>query len=217
MWNAIASVTSGLTLLAFLAAVGAFVFRSRLLQQVRMIQSAKEADRVQLVQNALEVFHVDASKLTRQDQYRIAMEQIRLRAQRFKISAIVVTIFAFIGGGAAILSIAGDPRAAPGKDGRAIVWEQNLAHLRSGGFGWSSGSGGDATNREKMISRVSGLDTSTDPAFKKMVDHMLVTIRSAPATSDPSYNMVYTNDAQVEFNELESYVQRRVIEFGGRV
>ena len=96
MWNAITLVTSGLTLVAFLVAVGAFVYSNSMRRKERLISTAEESDRAALVQDALEFFHVDSERLTKQQAYDLAMEQIRARAKRFQTSAFVIVVMSII-------------------------------------------------------------------------------------------------------------------------
>ena len=96
MWNAIAYVSSGVTVVAFVVAVSAWVFRASLVQRERLIKAAPEVDRGALVETALEVFRVDTSGLTRDQKYRLAMEQIAARERRFKTVAGVVSLVAVL-------------------------------------------------------------------------------------------------------------------------
>lgn len=96
MWNAISYVTSGLALVAFLAAVTAWSYRSKTQERERLIRSAKESDRGELVRNALEFFNIDAAGLTKEQQFKLALEQIQARGRRFMISATVVCFLAVV-------------------------------------------------------------------------------------------------------------------------
>jgi hypothetical protein len=96
MWNAISYVTSGLALVAFMAAVTAWSYRSKTQERERLIRSAKEGDRGELVRNALEFFNIDAVGLTKEQQFRLALEQIQARGRRFMISAGVVCFLAVV-------------------------------------------------------------------------------------------------------------------------
>ena len=105
MWQAIQYVGSGLTLAAFVVAVVAWVVKSKSEERERLIGSARESERADLVRDALEFFRVDTTGLTRAQQYQLALEQIRARAQRFRIVAIVVCTIAFLGVVVAIYAI----------------------------------------------------------------------------------------------------------------
>lgn len=97
MWNAIGWVTSAFTLVAFMVAVAAWVYRQKILQKENLIRSAAEGERADLVASALEFFNVDAGNLTKQQQFSIAIEQIRGRAERFRWTCVVVTLVAIAG------------------------------------------------------------------------------------------------------------------------
>jgi len=94
MWQAITLVSSGLTLTAFLAAVVAWVYKSKADERERLIRTAKLDQRADLVRNALEFFDVDTAGLTKEQQYNIAIEQIHARAHRFKLVAALVCFLA---------------------------------------------------------------------------------------------------------------------------
>ena len=105
MWTAISYVSSGVILVAFLAAVGAWLYRSKMVQLESLIGSAAEADRAQLVANALEVFHVDSSGLTKAQQYQLALEQIRARQERYRLIAVVIIIVSILAAAVAVFAI----------------------------------------------------------------------------------------------------------------
>lgn len=90
MWEAISYVGTGLTLVAFLAAIVATVFKNRSLKQERLIKTVPENERAQLVRDALEFFHVDTAQLTKQQQYQVAIEQIKNRSNRHKVNSLLI-------------------------------------------------------------------------------------------------------------------------------
>jgi len=59
MWNAIGYVTTGLTLLAFAIAVGAWLYRSRLVEREKSLRALPEADRAKALQADISFFLVD--------------------------------------------------------------------------------------------------------------------------------------------------------------
>jgi len=105
MWDAIAYVTSGVTLAAFLAAVAAWVYRSKLRQRERLIRTAPDNVRANLVVAALEFFNVNTEKLTREQQFNLALQQIQSREVRFRTTAIVVTVIAVLTASVALFAI----------------------------------------------------------------------------------------------------------------
>jgi hypothetical protein len=102
MWNAIPYVGTGIALIAFIAAVVAWTYKAQLDKDERLIRAAPESDRGQLVKNALEFFNVETARLSEEQQYKIALEQIQARGQRFKISAAVICFLAIIIAGVTI-------------------------------------------------------------------------------------------------------------------
>lgn len=113
MWQAIAYISSGLTLVAFLAAVVAWILKGKTEERERLIRTAKADQRADLVRNALEFFHVDTPGLTREQQYNVAIEQIRARAQRFRITAVVICCLAAFGAVLAAYAISINAKPSP--------------------------------------------------------------------------------------------------------
>jgi hypothetical protein len=112
VWQAIAYVSSGVSLAAFLAAAIAWVLKAKSEERERLIRTASESDRAPLVRDALEFFHVDAAGLTKQQQFQVALEQIRARGQRFRLIAAVICFLALLAAGLATLAIARPSRQA---------------------------------------------------------------------------------------------------------
>lgn len=102
MWAAIKYVGSVFTLLAFLFALVAWLYKARLLRRERLIKSVPDAERAELVERTLVLFKVDTSRLNPDQQYRLALKQVREQAKKFRITAIVIVIIAVI---AAVLTI----------------------------------------------------------------------------------------------------------------
>ena len=75
-WEAIQYVTSGLTLVAFVAAVVAWIGKSAIRRQENLIKSAKLEDRGRLVEMALEGFQVSTSDLTGDQKFQLLMKYL---------------------------------------------------------------------------------------------------------------------------------------------
>jgi hypothetical protein len=96
MWHAVGLVTTGFTLVAFLAAVAAWVIRQKILEKERLLRTAPEEKRAELVAAALEFFNVDTRRLTKQQQFELALQQIQARGQRFLLTTILIALVALI-------------------------------------------------------------------------------------------------------------------------
>jgi hypothetical protein len=108
VWEAIGYVSSGVSLVAFVVAVAAWLYKSQSESKERLIQQAAEADRAELVKHTLEFFHVETKGLTKQQQAEVALEQIRARTERFRIVAIVVCFLSVVAGGVSVYAISHD-------------------------------------------------------------------------------------------------------------
>jgi hypothetical protein len=105
LWNVIPYVTTGVTLAAFLAAVAAWVYRLKIVNKERLIRSASEEDRAELVVSALEFFNVDTGNLTKKQQFDLALTQIHARAHRFLLTSILIAIVFFVAAAITALAI----------------------------------------------------------------------------------------------------------------
>lgn len=89
-WEAIKYVSSGVTLLAFIAAIVLQIYRRTLLSRERLIELAPAAERARLVKSTLqEFFDVDTARMSEDHAYQLAMEQIRARSRRYLVNAFV--------------------------------------------------------------------------------------------------------------------------------
>lgn len=99
-WNSIAYVSSAITLVAFLAAIAAWVYRNSLLRTQNLIDKAPKDKKAQLIAQTLESFNPNheelLKKLTKDQLHVLAMRQLQDNATKFKIRAIVVTIIAVL-------------------------------------------------------------------------------------------------------------------------
>ena len=109
-WEAIAYVGSGLTLAAFIVAVAAWVYRTKILERERTLRLAPDNERAQLIERTLEFFDVDTGGLTREQKYNLAVHQIRERAGRFRITAVVVVTIACLAAGVSAFAILRVPK-----------------------------------------------------------------------------------------------------------
>ncbi len=178
MWTAISYVSSGVTLVAFLAAVAAWLYRRKMVQMERMIGSAAEADRAQLVANALEVFHVDASGLTKAQQYQLALEQVRGRQERYRLFVYLIIVVAILAAGVAVFAIVGESGS---QDGR--------------------GSSSDMQDIQELIRR---LDELQDDGNKEDAEHLKQTLR--PFAKLEKLFAVYSLIAWVSPQQKRPYV-----------
>ncbi|HKS27318.1 MAG TPA: hypothetical protein VJS44_05835 [Pyrinomonadaceae bacterium] len=95
MWRAITYVSSGFALVAFIVAVAASVYKIMILKDERLIKQAPEGKRAALIERALVGIKTDP-KLSRKQNYALAIEQLRQRADKVRLTAIVVVIIAVL-------------------------------------------------------------------------------------------------------------------------
>jgi hypothetical protein len=92
-WEAVKYVTGGASLVALIVIAIVTVLKHLIDNKARLIKESQGPEQVALVANALEFVAVNADNLTKEQQYTLALEQIRQRAERFKQ---VICLVAFI-------------------------------------------------------------------------------------------------------------------------
>lgn len=96
-FEAIGSVGTPLALAAFVVAVAAWVYRGRLAERRRLIESAPEDKRADLLIATIRDFStVPVENLTKEQRYQLAVQLIQERASRFRIAAVVSVIVAVL-------------------------------------------------------------------------------------------------------------------------
>jgi hypothetical protein len=105
MWRGITYVSSAITLIAFIAAVAAWMYRQNALEKVRLIRSAPADRRPDLVNRALEFFDIDTSGLTRDQQYDLAVRQIDARAARSRNAVMTILAICLIAMGTTAFAV----------------------------------------------------------------------------------------------------------------
>ena len=102
MWEAIRYVSSGITLIAFIVAAVLWAHRYNLLGTERRIKLAPESERAALIDRTLESFRIDPQSLAQKDRYALAVKQLDLRAEQFRLIVFGVVTLSVI---AALLAI----------------------------------------------------------------------------------------------------------------
>ena len=95
LWKAISYVSSPLTLVAFLAAVVAWIYITQLGRITRLITNAKESDRRVLIEGIFDVMRVDPHKLPAAKRYELAQQLIHGRSLKLKLAFVAFLIVAF--------------------------------------------------------------------------------------------------------------------------
>jgi hypothetical protein len=96
MWDVVGKISTGFALLAFIAAVVAGLYRASIKGQIGTLKALPPADRVQVVTQTLNTFGIKAENLTREQSYNLALQELSIKDQRFKVLALVVVVLALI-------------------------------------------------------------------------------------------------------------------------
>lgn len=105
MWNTIQYVTSGLTLVAFIAAAGISLFSRAKRSRADVIETARPKDRGALVEQALKDEHVNVEAVPPDERAGVILEILRTRARRYRINAIVICFVATLTSAIAVYSV----------------------------------------------------------------------------------------------------------------
>lgn len=96
-FEAIGSVGTPLALAAFVVAAAAWVYRGKLAERRRLIESAPEDRRADLLAATIRDFStVPVENLTKEQRYQLAVQLIQERASRFRLMALVSVIVAVL-------------------------------------------------------------------------------------------------------------------------
>jgi hypothetical protein len=109
MWRAIGLISSGLTLAAFIVAVAAWVYKVRLDHRERVLKSTPKELRGDAALEVLDASRINLNTLTRDQRYDLAIRQLADKAARFRTTALIVSLLAFLGVGLAVYAIGRAP------------------------------------------------------------------------------------------------------------
>ncbi len=129
MWTAIGYISGGTTLVAFIVAVAASVYRQKMLQKQKLILTAAEDQRHPLVLAALEFFKVDTGNLTKKQQFDLAIEQIKARATRFLVSAVIVALISVLGAALTAYAISLTRATTSDSNANTIILDKHARNL----------------------------------------------------------------------------------------
>jgi HEAT repeat protein/Tfp pilus assembly protein PilF len=184
-WEAIKYVGSGLTLAAFIIAAIAWLLKSKSEERERLINLANDDERAGLVRDALEFFSVDTAGLTKAQQYQLALEQIRERAQRFKIVAVVVCIIAVLGAAIAAYALARssgqqkNDKEAAAKEAQALMDDAR-----------SQFNAGDYAEAWKTVERATALNPNPEAARDARTDIAMTWVGAWHGTSQAAFDLL---------------------------
>ncbi len=150
-FEAVGSVGTPLALAAFVVAAVAWVYRARLAERRKMIESAPEDKRADLLEAAIRDFStVPVENLTKEQRYQLALTLIQERSSRFRITALVSVVVAVLLATVILLYKQGDDPAtdlAVRLQGPAGPVEQGTVTLDAGELRLRSEVGADGVAR----------------------------------------------------------------------
>jgi hypothetical protein len=104
MWQAVARVSEGVTLVAFLAAALAGVLYRKAVIQERLVRSFSAKNRLKAMPVLWAYLPAEAVELAPEQQFLLALEQIMRRAERWRQGAIVLVPIVLISAVVALAS-----------------------------------------------------------------------------------------------------------------
>lgn len=97
MWEAIKYVGTPLTLLAFVVAVAAQIYRARTINLRKLVDSVPEADRAGLIESTLRDFTVvDTTAMTRTQKHDLAVRALDQRERRLRAVLVTATVLTLL-------------------------------------------------------------------------------------------------------------------------
>jgi hypothetical protein len=115
MWTEIQYVTTGLTLVAFIAAAGVALFSREKRSKADLIETAPLKERPALVEQVLRDEHIDVGSVPPRQRPAVIIEILRARARRYQTNAIVICFVATLTAVIAIYSIYRGNAATPAR------------------------------------------------------------------------------------------------------
>jgi hypothetical protein len=91
--------------LAFVVAAAVTAYRWSLRSRLDQIKLTPPAHRVEVINNELNAFGIDAARLTREQQYQLALRELSLRALKFRTVSLIMTFCVAVFGGAAVYAL----------------------------------------------------------------------------------------------------------------
>lgn len=120
MWNVPQHITSGIALIAFLGLLILTGYSATLKHRHKIINRVPRQQRSKVITKELNAFGIDATKLTREQQFSLATKELDLRARRYLIAAIVPLVALIIFEGMTVVAIVNPTRPETG-DSESIV------------------------------------------------------------------------------------------------
>jgi tetratricopeptide (TPR) repeat protein len=97
IWETIPKITTPFALIAFLATIILFIYKSKWRSKEKIIEGVNESQKLQAINTILRDFsNIDTAELTKKQKYELTQELIAQKIQRFKISAFISVVIAVI-------------------------------------------------------------------------------------------------------------------------
>jgi hypothetical protein len=102
MWNAVGLVGSYFPWAAFGIAIALYAYRAHLNSRINALKAIPAKDRAEALVKEVNSFGIDAKRMTREQQFTLAIGELKLRAMRLFLASTVMIIIAVISGGVAV-------------------------------------------------------------------------------------------------------------------
>jgi hypothetical protein len=103
MWNAIQYVSSGVSLVAFISAIGGWIYLKiklkEIVQRENLIKNTPDSERASLIADTLSIFHVKTEYLSKKQQYELAIKQInahQVNIRRKQLGVIIISVLIIV-------------------------------------------------------------------------------------------------------------------------
>jgi hypothetical protein len=96
MWRVIQFVTTPITLIAFVIAVSAWLYRIKISSARKLVETANPKDRAELVLATLETYHIRNDNLTPDQKFDLMKKVIQVRANQSRLIALVAVVVAVL-------------------------------------------------------------------------------------------------------------------------
>lgn len=105
VWTSIGYVTSGFSLLAFVVAAAVTVYKVKVDNFARILESTDEKNRIEVMDRLLETFSIPTDNLTKEQKFILLMELLKMKRHNSNMKIFAFCFLSLVFGGLAYASI----------------------------------------------------------------------------------------------------------------
>lgn len=120
IWTSIGYVTSGFSLLAFVVAAAVTIYKVKMDNFTRILESTDEKNKIEVMDRLLETFSIPTDNLTKEQKFILLMELLKMKRHNSNMKIFAFCFISLVFGGVAYASITQGK-----KDGSVVIRQAN--------------------------------------------------------------------------------------------